>query len=103
MDYQSLDNVAFYFSFQAFSFGWSQGLFNFEVYDVIFILLLQILCRQKNMDDDTYNKLLEKATSEGYDVSKLEKTMHTNPPPETEEEGSKDDKGIWFINSLFGR
>ncbi|CAM8983964.1 unnamed protein product [Rhodiola kirilowii] len=63
---------------------------------------LWILCRENNMDDEIYNKMLEKATEEGYDVSKLEKTVHTNPPPKSEE-GPKDTKGIWFFSSLFGK
>ncbi|THG06594.1 hypothetical protein TEA_013286 [Camellia sinensis var. sinensis] len=51
------------------------------------------------LDDDyhhalieIYNQLVEKAKEEGYDVSKLHKTQHTNPPPE--EEGPKDTKGL---------
>ncbi|KAL9665948.1 hypothetical protein QQ045_000269 [Rhodiola kirilowii] len=61
---------------------------------------------ENNMDNEIYNKMLEKATEEGYDVSKLEKTVHTNPPPKSEEgpkEVGKDTKGIWFISSLFGK
>ncbi|CAM8940588.1 unnamed protein product [Rhodiola kirilowii] len=63
---------------------------------------IQILCRENNMNDEIYNKMLEKATEEGYDVSILEKTVHTNPPPKSEE-GPKDTKGIWFISSIFGK
>lgn len=63
---------------------------------------LWILCRENHLDEDIYNQLLEKATEQGYDVKKLHKTTHTNPPPETEE-GPKDTKGIWWIKSIFGK
>ncbi|BAT79712.1 Temperature-induced lipocalin-1 [Vigna angularis] len=63
---------------------------------------LWILCRQTNMDDAIYNQLVQKAISEGYDVSKLQKTPQSDPPPEAEE-GSQDNKGIWWIKSLFGK
>ncbi|KAL7237587.1 hypothetical protein ACSBR2_003816 [Camellia fascicularis] len=62
---------------------------------------LWILCRENHLDEEIYNKLVEKAKEEGYDVSKLHKTQHTNPPPE--EEGPKDTKGIWWIKSIFGK
>ncbi|KAG2398996.1 Temperature-induced lipocalin-1 [Vigna angularis] len=38
---------------------------------------LWILCRQTNMDDAIYNQLVQNAISEGYDVSKLQKTPQT--------------------------
>ncbi|CAM8923365.1 unnamed protein product [Rhodiola kirilowii] len=42
-------------------------------------------CAEKTIwKPEIYNKMLEKATEEGYDVSKLEKTVHTNPPPKSE-------------------
>ncbi|KOM40225.1 hypothetical protein LR48_Vigan04g042300 [Vigna angularis] len=63
---------------------------------------LWILCRQTNMDDAIYNQLVQNAISEGYDVSKLQKTPQSDPPPEAEE-GSQDNKGIWWIKSLFGK
>ncbi|MCL7032818.1 hypothetical protein MKW94_002329 [Papaver nudicaule] len=50
-----------------------------------------------------YNGLLEKATSEGYDVKKLHKTPQTDTPPEEEDEGPKDTKGICWIKSIFGK
>ncbi|KAG5564105.1 hypothetical protein RHGRI_000325 [Rhododendron griersonianum] len=52
--------------------------------------------------DEAKLKLVQKAKEEGYDVSKLHKTEHTNPPPEGEE-GPKDTKGIWWIKSIFGK
>ncbi|XP_073034672.1 temperature-induced lipocalin-1-like [Primulina eburnea] len=63
---------------------------------------LWILCRQSSLDEETYNLLLEKAKEEGYDVSKLHKTTHSDTPPESEE-GPKDTKGIWWIKSIFGK
>ncbi|MCL7050870.1 hypothetical protein MKW94_006528 [Papaver nudicaule] len=63
---------------------------------------LWILCRNPHMDEEIYNGLLEKATSEGYDVKKLHKTPQTETTPE-EEEGPKDTKGIWWIKSIFGK
>ncbi|KAF3659449.1 hypothetical protein FXO37_13981 [Capsicum annuum] len=53
-----------------------------------------ILCRQPRLDDDTYNQLLEKAKEEGYDVSKLHKTPHSESPPEGDN-APTDSKGIW--------
>ncbi|XP_075475163.1 temperature-induced lipocalin-1-like [Primulina tabacum] len=63
---------------------------------------LWILCRQSSLDEETYNLLVEKANEEGYDVSKLHKTTHSDNPPESEE-GPKDTKGIWWIKSIFGK
>ncbi|XP_058114118.1 temperature-induced lipocalin-1 [Magnolia sinica] len=63
---------------------------------------LWILCRQNHLDEEIYNQLLEKATEQGYDVKKLHKTTHTDPPPESEE-GPKDTKGIWWIKSILGK
>ncbi|KAF8393065.1 hypothetical protein HHK36_021306 [Tetracentron sinense] len=63
---------------------------------------LWILCRQNHLEEEIYNQLVEKAKEEGYDVSKLHKTVHTNPPPEGEE-GPKDTKGLWWIKSILGK
>ncbi|KAI3694853.1 hypothetical protein L1987_77834 [Smallanthus sonchifolius] len=63
---------------------------------------LWILCRQNHLDEETYNQLVEKAKEEGYDVTKLKKTMHTNPPPETED-APADTKGVWWLKSIFGK
>lgn len=54
------------------------------------------------MDDEIYNKLVEKAKEEGYDVSKLKRTTHTDPPPEGED-APVDTKGIWWLKSIFGK
>ncbi|XP_010275737.1 PREDICTED: temperature-induced lipocalin-1 [Nelumbo nucifera] len=62
---------------------------------------LWILCRQNHLDEDIYNQLLQKAKDEGYDVSKIHRTTHTNPPPEAE--SPNDTKGIWWIKSIFGK
>ncbi|KAK9101786.1 hypothetical protein Sjap_019040 [Stephania japonica] len=71
--------------------------------DVIkrYVYKMKILCRQNHMDENTYNALVQRATDEGYDVSLLHRTTHTNPPPEGEE-GPKDNKGIWWIKSMLG-
>ncbi|XP_054822159.1 temperature-induced lipocalin-1-like [Prosopis cineraria] len=61
---------------------------------------LWILCRKPHMDEEIYNQLVEKAKEVGYDVSKLHKTPQNDPPPEG---GSPEDKGFWWIKSLFGR
>ncbi|GJU66858.1 temperature-induced lipocalin-1-like protein [Tanacetum coccineum] len=53
---------------------------------------LWILCRQSHLDEEIYNQLVEKAKGEGYDVAKLKKTTHTEPPPETED-APADNKG----------
>lgn len=63
---------------------------------------LWILCRKPHMDEAIYNQLVEKATSEGYDVSKLHKTPQSDNPPEAEE-SPQDRKGIWWIKSIFGK
>lgn len=53
------------------------------------------------MDDEIYNQLLARAKEEGYDVTKLHKTPHSDAPPETE--GPQDTKGIWWFKSFFGK
>ncbi|KAI3801737.1 hypothetical protein L1987_29851 [Smallanthus sonchifolius] len=63
---------------------------------------LWILCRKNHLDEETYKQLVEKAKAEGYDVTKLNKTPHTDPPPETED-APADSKGIWWIKSILGR
>ncbi|XP_009799221.1 temperature-induced lipocalin-1-like [Nicotiana sylvestris] len=63
---------------------------------------LWVLCRQNSLDDEIYNQFVEKAKEEGYDVSKLHKTPHTNPPPENDD-APKDTKGIWWIKSILGK
>ncbi|XP_071697230.1 temperature-induced lipocalin-1 [Rutidosis leptorrhynchoides] len=63
---------------------------------------LWILSRKNELDDEIYNKLVEKAKEEGYDVSKLKKTAHTNPPPEVED-APADTKGVWWLKSIFGK
>ncbi|XP_052198466.1 temperature-induced lipocalin-1-like [Diospyros lotus] len=64
--------------------------------------LLWILCRENHLDEEIYKQLVKRAQDEGYDVSKLQKTQHTNPPPEGEE-GPKDTKGIWWFKSILGK
>ncbi|KAL3728815.1 hypothetical protein ACJRO7_033402, partial [Eucalyptus globulus] len=50
-----------------------------------------ILSRQSRMDEEIYNQLVWKVEEEGYDVSKLHKTPHSDSPPK--EEGPEDTKG----------
>lgn len=64
---------------------------------------LWVLCRQPHLDDEIYNKLLDKAKEEGYDVSKLRKTPQSDSTPEGDDDTPKDTKGIWWIKSIFGR
>lgn len=66
------------------------------------VFFSQILCRENELDEEIYNQLVEKAKEEGYDVSKLRKTTHTDPPPGGDD-GPKDTKGIWWIKSIFGK
>ncbi|KAK4858371.1 hypothetical protein QYF36_015385 [Acer negundo] len=63
---------------------------------------LWILSRKPHLDEEIYNQLVEKAMSEGYDVSKLHKTPQSNSPPEVES-APQDTKGIWWIKSIFGK
>ncbi|KAK9098352.1 hypothetical protein Syun_025397 [Stephania yunnanensis] len=60
---------------------------------------LWILSRETHIDEETYNEYVQKAVEEGYDVKKLHKTPQADPPPE----GGAQDKGIWWIKSLFGK
>ncbi|XP_022999303.1 temperature-induced lipocalin-1-like [Cucurbita maxima] len=62
---------------------------------------LWILCRENHLDEEIYNELVKKAKEQGYDVSKLRRTTHTDPPEG--DEGPKDTKGIWWIKSIFGK
>ncbi|KAJ9548640.1 hypothetical protein OSB04_021183 [Centaurea solstitialis] len=63
---------------------------------------LKILSRRNHIDEKIYNQMVEKAKEQGYDVSKLKKTMQTDPPPETDA-APADTKGIWWIKSIFGK
>lgn len=69
---------------------------------IIEIFRLQILCRQPHLDEGIYNELVEKAKEEGYDVNKLQKTVHTDPPPESQA-APDDTKGVWWFKSLLGK
>ncbi|KAG4946997.1 hypothetical protein AAZX31_15G195200 [Glycine max] len=62
---------------------------------------LWILSRKPHLDDEIYNKLVQRAKDVGYDVSKLHKTPQSDPPPE--EEGPQDTKGIWWLKSILGK
>ncbi|XP_076904739.1 temperature-induced lipocalin-1-like [Bidens hawaiensis] len=62
---------------------------------------LWILCRDNQIDEEVYNQLLEKAKGQGYDVSKLKRKTHADPPPEGVE--GQTDKGVWWLKSIFGK
>ncbi|KAL1817693.1 hypothetical protein ACET3Z_020267 [Daucus carota] len=62
---------------------------------------LWILCRDTHLDEEVYNRLVQRAEAEGYDVSKLHKTPQADPPPASEEKPT--DTGVWWIKSLFGK
>lgn len=53
------------------------------------------------MDEGVYEELVERAKEEGYDVSKLRKTPHPEPTPESQD--APKDGGLWWIKSLFGK
>lgn len=54
------------------------------------------------MDEETYNMLVQRAKDEGYDVSRLHKTPHPEPMPESNKTPD-DAKGIWWFKSMFGK
>lgn len=63
---------------------------------------LWVLSRTTDLSDEIYNKLLEKATSCGYDVNLLKKT----PQPEgvdTQDETKTDKKGWWWLRAVAGK
>ncbi|KAL2249547.1 UNVERIFIED_CONTAM: Temperature-induced lipocalin-1, partial [Sesamum indicum] len=64
------------------------------------LICSQILCRQPRLDEETYNQLVEKAEAEGYFVSKLYKTPHSDTPPE---DAPKNITGIRWFKSILGK
>ena len=67
-----------------------------------YVVHFQVLCRTQEMSEETYKELLEHATNEGYDVSKLHKTEQI--PGVGESEGEDTDRaGVWWVKSLFGK
>ncbi|KAL8497690.1 hypothetical protein ACS0TY_021136 [Phlomoides rotata] len=62
---------------------------------------LWILSRKAQIDEEMYNELVEKAKAQGYDVTKLHRTSHSDAPPASDD--APKDKGIWWIKSLLGR
>ncbi|CAK9183299.1 unnamed protein product [Ilex paraguariensis] len=63
---------------------------------------LHIVSRQNQLDEEIYNQLVQKAKDEGYDVSKLQKTQQTFPPPESDD-APKDNIGFWWIKAILGK
>eukprot|EP00252_Welwitschia_mirabilis_P019534 TRINITY_DN453_c0_g1_i1.p1 TRINITY_DN453_c0_g1~~TRINITY_DN453_c0_g1_i1.p1 ORF type:complete len:191 (+),score=15.77 TRINITY_DN453_c0_g1_i1:141-713(+) len=64
---------------------------------------LWILCREREMAEETYNELVECAREQGYDVSRLRKTQQSAAAEAEEAGASKDKSGLWWIKSLFGK
>ncbi|XVE97495.1 hypothetical protein REPUB_Repub03eG0024700 [Reevesia pubescens] len=64
---------------------------------------LWMLCRENHADDEIYNQLVQKAKGEGYDVSKLQKTKQSEPPPDGDKTTPEDSNGIWWIKSILGK
>jgi len=70
---------------------------------------LWVLSRTPELSEDVYNELLDHATNEGYDVSRLQKTEQIPGVGEGEVEtsvpadGNTDKAGVWWLKSLFGK
>lgn len=70
-----------------------------------YFVRFQVLCRTPEMSQEIYKELLEHATNEGYDVSKVHKTEQIPGVGEGEGEDEKDTDraGVWWVKSLFGK
>lgn len=68
---------------------------------------LWVLSRTPELSEDLYKELLDHATNEGYDVSKLQKTAQLPGVGEdgnsSNAEDNSDKVGIWWLKSLFGK
>lgn len=70
---------------------------------------LWVLSRTPELSEDVYKELLDHATNEGYDVSRLQKTEQIPGVGEGEVEtsvpadGNTDKAGVWWLKSLFGK
>eukprot|EP00252_Welwitschia_mirabilis_P019535 TRINITY_DN453_c0_g1_i2.p1 TRINITY_DN453_c0_g1~~TRINITY_DN453_c0_g1_i2.p1 ORF type:complete len:237 (+),score=15.22 TRINITY_DN453_c0_g1_i2:141-851(+) len=69
----------------------------------VWVWMIQILCREREMAEETYNELVECAREQGYDVSRLRKTQQSAAAEAEEAGASKDKSGLWWIKSLFGK
>jgi len=65
------------------------------------------LSRTPELSEEIYKELLDHATNEGYDVSRLQKTEHLPGVGEgdstSNSDGSSDKTGVWWLKSLFGK
>eukprot|EP00897_Mesotaenium_endlicherianum_P007272 jgi/Mesen1/6573/ME000336S05791 len=64
---------------------------------------LWVLSRTPQMADETYAKLMEVATEQGYDVSKLKKTEHPEGVVDGDGARKDDTHGFWWFRSMFGK
>jgi apolipoprotein D and lipocalin family protein len=69
---------------------------------------LWVLSRTPELSEDVYKELLDHATNEGYDVSRLQKTEQIPGVGEGDEtsvpaDGNTDKAGVWWLKSLFGK
>lgn len=71
------------------------------------VLLFKVLSRTPELNEDIYKELLDHATNEGYDVSKLQRTAQLPGVGEdgnsSNAEDNSDKVGIWWLKSLFGK
>jgi apolipoprotein D and lipocalin family protein len=70
--------------------------------------VFQVLSRTPELSEDVYKELLDHATNEGYDVSRLQKTEQIPGVGEGDEtsvpaDGNTDKAGVWWLKSLFGK
>jgi apolipoprotein D and lipocalin family protein len=68
---------------------------------------LWVLSRTPELSEEIYKELLDHATNEGYDVSRLEKTKQLPGVGEgdstSNSDGNSDKTGVWWLKSLFGK
>lgn len=65
---------------------------------------LWVLSRTPQLSEDVYAELLAHAEKEGYDVSKLHKTVHDEDSSSAEEaKKASEDKGTWWLKSMLGK
>jgi len=68
---------------------------------------LWVLSRTPELSEEIYKELLDHATNEGYDVSRLQKTEHLPGVGEGDSSLNSDENsdktGTWWLKSLFGK
>ena len=68
--------------------------------------VFKVLSRTPQLSDDIYSQLVAYAELEGYNVSKLKRTEQDEPGQQTldgEEKDYVNDKGTWWLTSMFGK